>query len=185
MKIIGRRWAKIQDVTQPGYVPTLRNGTPSQMSEEQLMSQQPVQYAMQNMNTGVQQQQQPQQQYQQQYTPTQQQQAQSFTEQQNINAGVQNTAPVYNAQPQYTPQYVQPQAQYQQPQYTQPQNGRTGYTHEYLLDNGQIINTTQAYDMAKRGEIEGVMCSSNKGTKYIRMVGDGNMYNNLDDLPEF
>ena len=63
--------------------------------------------------------------------------------------------------------------------------GYTRYTHEYLLDNGQIVTTEQAYDLAMQGLIEGVSCSSNKGTKYIRSVGDGNMKNNLDDLPEF
>lgn len=62
---------------------------------------------------------------------------------------------------------------------------RSSYTHEYLLDNGQIINVEQAYDMAKQGLIEGVTASTNQGVKYIRSVGDGDKTNNLVDLPEF
>lgn len=61
------------------------------------------------------------------------------------------------------------------------------YSNQFFkLDNGQVINLDQAYDLAKQGQIEGVVASqSKKGTKYIRNVNDGKPENNLDQLPTF
>lgn len=139
MKIVGRRWARLDDIIQPGYVASLSNMT--------------QQYQSQDVVHDIQQ------------------------------PEIEPTVCIPQTPPQNTT-YQQPQTMQQniQPNYS---SDRTNYTHEYLLDNGQIINTAQAYDMAKQGYIEGVTCSTNKGTKYIRMIGDGNMHNNLDDLPEF
>lgn len=220
MKLIGRRWAKIDVITAPGYVPKLNDKIPNklqqgvnqmtyQTSPEQ---QQQIQQQLSSVNNVMQGTPIPQ------NSPPQQNYALPNT---NNGNEYQNGIPYANQvnNQQYPPEYfVQPGSKYQNAPVQNPQmqnlnyqpapiNGqqvsqsynsnqtvvepnkpvasRTGYTHEYLLENGQIINTTQAYDMAAQGLIEGVMCSSNRGTKYIRMIGDGNVYNNLDDLPEF
>lgn len=71
---------------------------------------------------------------------------------------------------------------------TQASNGSErgdGYSYEYKLDNGEIISNEQAYEMALNNQIEGIIASHNKDTKYIKAYGDGNIKNNLDDLPEF
>lgn len=62
---------------------------------------------------------------------------------------------------------------------------RTGWAYEYLLDNGQVITTEQAYDMAMQGLLENIQCSTNKGVKYVRSMPDGNPDNDLQDLPTF
>lgn len=62
---------------------------------------------------------------------------------------------------------------------------RDMYIQEYLLEDGRVINSDQAYDMAKNGQLEGVIASTNQGTKYIRSYADGNKTNNLSDLPTF
>lgn len=222
MKLIGRRWAKIDVITAPDYIPKLNEKIPTNLQQgvnqmtyqSNPQQQQQIQQQLSNMNNGMQNNGMQNNGYQ-----------QNYSNQQMNNGNYQNMGAYGNNQnSQYPPQYfVQPGANYQnnqsqnnQYQNNQPQNNqysssqamnnqqdtnsnmnatssserrspssRTGYTHEYLLENGQIVNTTQAYDMASQGLIDGVMCSSNKGTKYIRMVGDGNVYNNLDDLPEF
>lgn len=222
MKLIGRRWAKIDVITAPDYIPKLNEKIPTNLQQgvnqmtyqSNPQQQQQIQQQLSNMNNGMQNNGMQNNGYQ-----------QNYSNQQMNNGNYQNMGAYGNNQnSQYPPQYfVQPGANYQNNQFqnnqyqnNQPQNNqysssqamnnqqdtnsnmnatssserrspssRTGYTHEYLLENGQIVNTTQAYDMASQGLIDGVMCSSNKGTKYIRMVGDGNVYNNLDDLPEF
>lgn len=230
MKLIGRRWAKIDTITAPGYVPKLNDKIPNNLQQgvNQMTyqsspeNQQLVQQQLMNSGNVAPNDNQPQ---------TNQPQFNYVTPHSNSGNEYQNGVPYANqgVTQQYPPEYfVQPGSKYQnapmqnmnvpnmnvpnmpqqpvqqvvpqqvqQPssqQYNTTQNesqapkpitSRTGYTHEYLLENGQIINTTQAYDMAAQGLIEGVMCSSNRGTKYIRMIGDGNVYNNLDDLPEF
>ena len=60
-----------------------------------------------------------------------------------------------------------------------------GYTYEYMLDNGQVVTNEQAYQLALDGQLEGVMASHNKGTKYIRGIGDGREGNDMNDLPSF
>ena len=60
-----------------------------------------------------------------------------------------------------------------------------GYTYEYKLDNGDVVTSAQAYDMALNGELEGVIASHNGSTKYIRTIGDGKDGNDLNDLPSF
>lgn len=60
-----------------------------------------------------------------------------------------------------------------------------GYAYEYKLDNGDIVNNEQAYELALNGQLDGVMASHNKGTKYIRTIGDGKDGNDLNDLPNF
>jgi len=62
----------------------------------------------------------------------------------------------------------------------------TNYSNQmFKLDNGQEITDEQAYDMAKSGQLEGVVASTNKGNKYVRNINDGNNSNNLDNLPSF
>lgn len=55
----------------------------------------------------------------------------------------------------------------------------------FKLDNGQEITDEQAYDMAKSGQLEGVVGATRKGNKYVRAINDGNDSNNLDNLPSF
>lgn len=55
----------------------------------------------------------------------------------------------------------------------------------FKLDNGQEVTDEQAYDMAKSGQLEGVVGATRKGNKYIRGINDGDNYNNLDNLPSF
>ena len=227
MKLIGRRWAKIDVITAPDYIPKLNEKIPTNLQQgvnqmtyqSNPQQQQQIQQQLSNMNNGMQNNGM-QQNNMQNNNMQQNGMQQNYSNQQMNNGNYQNMGAYENQQnSQYPPQYfVQPGTnyqnnqyqnnQYQNNQYSSPQamnnqqsnNGnmnttssserrspssRTGYTHEYLLENGQIVNTTQAYNMASQGLIDGVMCSSNKGTKYIRMVGDGNVYNNLDDLPEF
>lgn len=107
-------------------------------------------------------------------------------------------------QTQSQPQYMNQQQNYVQPQPMPLQNNlvqnnpskapippidnaprRTGWNYEYLLDNGQIVNTEQAYDMAMQGLLENIQCSTNKGVKYIKSLPDGNPDNDLQDLPSF
>lgn len=60
-----------------------------------------------------------------------------------------------------------------------------GYSYEYKLDNGTVVTNEQAYEMALRGELDGILASHNGSTKYIRSIGDGKDGNDLDDLPKF
>lgn len=215
MKIIGRRWAKLSEVMDKNYVPQLNASLNQQQNvqqmnqgqQNQMNNQNPQQGTMSNQsimygpgsNIAQMQNQQPQmeqgvsndlvnQQYQKYYQQQQlDQQIKQYQSQQLNNSSVYNENNMQNAPYGYN---EQTNSYYPIPNSTNnSQNERVGgytrYTHEYLLDNGQIVTTEQAYDLAMKGLIEGVSCSSNKGTKYIRSVGDGNMKNNLDDLPEF
>lgn len=215
MKIIGRRWAKLSEVMDKNYVPQLNASLNQQQNvqqmnqgqQNQMNNQNPQQGTMSNQsimygpgsNIAQMQNQQPQmeqgvsndlvnQQYQKYYQQKQlDQQIKQYQSQQLNNSSAYNENNMQNAPYGYN---EQTNSYYPIPNSTNnSQNERVGgytrYTHEYLLDNGQIVTTEQAYDLAMQGLIEGVSCSSNKGTKYIRSVGDGNMKNNLDDLPEF
>lgn len=215
MKIIGRRWAKLSEVMDKNYVPQLNASLNQQQNvqqmnqgqQNQMNNQNPQQGTMSNQsimygpgsNIAQMQNQQPQmeqgvsndlvnQQYQKYYQQQQlDQQIKQYQSQQLNNSSAYNENNMQNAPYGYN---EQTNSYYPIPNSTNnSQNERVGgytrYTHEYLLDNGQIVTTEQAYDLAMQGLIEGVSCSSNKGTKYIRSVGDGNMKNNLDDLPEF
>lgn len=215
MKIIGRRWAKLSEIMDKNYVPQLNTSLNQQQNVQQTNQAQQNQMNTQNAQQGMMgsqsimygpgsnisqmQNQQPQmeqgvsndlvnQQYQKYYQQQQlEQQMQQYQSQQLNNGSAYNENNMQNAPYSYN---EQTNSYYPIPNSTNnSQNERVGgytrYTHEYLLDNGQIVTTEQAYDLAMQGLIEGVSCSSNKGTKYIRSVGDGNMKNNLDDLPEF
>lgn len=159
MRIIGRRWAKLSDVQRPDYIPRLNSNTnqyvQTQNQTTQVQNQLMSNYGLQGQSNGI--------------------------LQNNIN---------YNSQ--YGQNYI-PQQFYNTNTNSQNNNlnneqrsdDYTHYTHEYLLDNGQIVTTEQAYDLASQGLLEGVGCAVNKGTKYIRSINDGNPNNNLQDLPEF
>lgn len=59
-------------------------------------------------------------------------------------------------------------------------NGEIG---AYRLENGEIILKDEAVEMAKQGQISGVIISSSKsGEEYLRAIGDGNTSNNLANL---
>ena len=62
----------------------------------------------------------------------------------------------------------------------------TNYSNQlFKLDNGQVVTDEEAYDLAKEGKLEGVVASTNKNNKYIRTIPDGDVSNNLDNLPTF
>lgn len=59
-----------------------------------------------------------------------------------------------------------------------------GEISAYKMENNEIIQKQNAVNMARRGEIEGVMVGVSKvGEEYLRSMPDGDMSNNLDSLP--
>lgn len=56
----------------------------------------------------------------------------------------------------------------------------------YKLDNGEILDRNEACKRAMQGEIAGVVVqSSATGETFLRATPDGNLANNLSELPEF
>ena len=54
----------------------------------------------------------------------------------------------------------------------------------YQLENGEIVMKDQAIEMARQGAIQGVnVATSKKGEEFLRGIGDGNITNNLSNLP--
>lgn len=60
-----------------------------------------------------------------------------------------------------------------------------GYKYEYKLSDGRIVNGDEAWELANAGRLNGVVGSHNHGRKHIKNVGDGNVENNLGNLPSF
>ncbi|BCN29498.1 DUF3892 domain-containing protein [Anaeromicropila herbilytica] len=52
----------------------------------------------------------------------------------------------------------------------------------YELSNGQLTSKEEGVQMAKDGEIEGVIVSKRKDTEYLKGIPDGNETNNLGAL---
>lgn len=54
----------------------------------------------------------------------------------------------------------------------------------YQFENGDIVMKEQAISMARQGKIKGVAVrNSKKGEEYLRTIGDGDISNNLSNLP--
>lgn len=61
-----------------------------------------------------------------------------------------------------------------------------GRIQEVMLDDGQILDKSDAIVMAEHGEIEGVEVRPSKsGSRYLRSIPDDTTTNNLDQLPQF
>jgi len=61
-----------------------------------------------------------------------------------------------------------------------------GTITEYKLEDGTIINHQEAVKMAENGKLEGYnIATARNGLKSIRSNPDGNISNNLDELPNF
>ena len=59
----------------------------------------------------------------------------------------------------------------------------SGEIMQYVLENGQTVEKAQGVEMAKNGEIDGVIIAhSKKGEEYLRTKPDGNEGNNLSSL---
>lgn len=55
----------------------------------------------------------------------------------------------------------------------------------YKLENGQILNESEAVQMCLNGQLQDCIVSSNRGGMYIKSAPDGDPTNNLRDLPKF
>ena len=61
-----------------------------------------------------------------------------------------------------------------------------GVIQEYKLDNNKTIGVEQAVQMVKSGKIEGCnVFTTRNGFEAIRSNNDGDISNNLDNLPRF
>ncbi|WP_195990105.1 DUF3892 domain-containing protein [Clostridium sp. D53t1_180928_C8] len=59
----------------------------------------------------------------------------------------------------------------------------SGEIMQYVLDNGQTVEKAQGVEMAKNGEIDGVIIAhSKKGEEYLRTKPDGTEGNNLSSM---
>lgn len=59
----------------------------------------------------------------------------------------------------------------------------TGEITQYVLENGQTVEKAQGVEMAKNGEIDGVIVAhSRKGEEYLRTKPDGTEDNNLSSM---
>ncbi|MDU4324803.1 DUF3892 domain-containing protein [uncultured Clostridium sp.] len=59
----------------------------------------------------------------------------------------------------------------------------SGEIMQYVLENGQTVEKAQGVEMAKNGEIDGVIIAhSKKGEEYLRTKPDGNEGNNLSSM---
>lgn len=59
----------------------------------------------------------------------------------------------------------------------------TGEITQYVLENGQTVEKAQGVEMAKNGQIEGVIVAhSRKGEEYLRTKPDGTEGNNLSSM---
>ncbi len=53
----------------------------------------------------------------------------------------------------------------------------------YKLSDGSTLSKQQAVELAKNGGICNVAIASNSGTQYLKSIPDGNLDNNLSNLP--
>ena len=54
---------------------------------------------------------------------------------------------------------------------------------QYVLENGTTIDKAQGVEMAKKGQIDGVIIAhSKKGEEYLRTKPDGTQGNNLSSM---
>ena len=59
----------------------------------------------------------------------------------------------------------------------------SGEITQYVLENGQTVEKAQGVEMAKNGQIEGVIVAhSRKGEEYLRTKLDGTEGNNLSSM---
>lgn len=59
----------------------------------------------------------------------------------------------------------------------------SGEIMQYVLENGQTVEKSQGVEMAKNGQIDGVIIShSKKGEEYLRTKPDGKEGNNLSSM---
>lgn len=59
----------------------------------------------------------------------------------------------------------------------------SGEIMQYVLENGQTIDKSQGVEMAKNGQIDGVIVAhSKKGEEYLRTKPDGSEGNNLSSM---
>ena len=59
----------------------------------------------------------------------------------------------------------------------------SGEITQYVLENGQTEEKAQGVEMAKNGQIEGVIVAhSRKGEEYLRTKPDGTEGNNLSSM---
>ncbi|WP_195467633.1 DUF3892 domain-containing protein [Clostridium sp. D43t1_170807_H7] len=59
----------------------------------------------------------------------------------------------------------------------------SGEITQYVLENGQTVEKAQGVEMAKNGQIEGVIVAhSRKGEEYLRTKPDGTEGNNLSSM---
>ena len=59
----------------------------------------------------------------------------------------------------------------------------SGEITQYVLENGQTVEKAQGVEMAKNGQIEGVIVAhSRKGEVYLRTKPDGTEGNNLSSM---
>lgn len=62
-----------------------------------------------------------------------------------------------------------------------------GYTtvRQYKLSDGRVVSNEEAWTLCNAGKIRGYIGSHNRGKKHIKAIGDGNVKNNLGNLPLF
>ena len=59
----------------------------------------------------------------------------------------------------------------------------SGEIKQYVLENGTTIDKAQGVEMAKNGQIDGVIIAhSKKGEEYLRTKPDGTQGNNLSSM---
>ena len=59
----------------------------------------------------------------------------------------------------------------------------SGEIMQYVLENGQTVEKAKGVEMAKNGEIDGVIIAhSKKGEEYLRTKPDGTQGNNLSSM---
>ena len=59
----------------------------------------------------------------------------------------------------------------------------SGEIKQYVLENGTTIDKAQGVEMAKKGQIDGVInAHSKKGEEYLRTKPDGTQGNNLSSM---
>lgn len=59
----------------------------------------------------------------------------------------------------------------------------SGEIMQYVLESGQTIDKAQGVEMAKNGQIDGVIVAhSKKGEEYLRTKPDGSEGNNLSSM---
>ena len=59
----------------------------------------------------------------------------------------------------------------------------SGEIKQYVLENGQTVEKAQGVEMAKNGQIDGVIIAhSKKGEEYLRTKPDGTEGNNLSSM---